>query len=137
MEVKLYQIGKVCFVLCLIVSSMALGPFARIFAQVVVVAGGAVGRAFMNAYKEAAQRGAQQASQHSSISQLISRKMNAEEAMKILELENQKTKLSAEIIQERFKLVNSANISSPYLQSKINNAKIILEEQLQKQPKDL
>ena len=111
---------------------MALGPFARVFAQFVVVAGGAVGRAVMNAYKEAAQRGAQQGG--SSLAQVLSRRMTVEEASKILEVDA-KT-VSSEKISERaghlFKQNNATAEfpGSPYIQKRVQNAQTVLLEHL-------
>ena len=113
---------------------MALGPFARVFAQFVVVAGGAVGRAVMSAYKEAAQRGAQQGG--STLSQVISRRMSVEEATKILEVDVKS--LSAEKVAERAGHLWKQNTAtgefpgSPYIQKRVQNAQTVLVEYLQK-----
>ena len=114
---------------------MALGPFARVFAQFVVVAGGAVGRAVLGAYKEAAQRGAQHGS--ATLSQVISRKMSVEEACKILELADIKS-ASAEKIAERAGHLWKQNTpvgefpGSPYIQKRVQNAETVLMQHLQK-----
>jgi len=61
------------------------GPFARILAQFVIVAGGAVARSVANAYKEAAARGAVNPAA-ASMKQAISRRMNPDEAAKIMDV---------------------------------------------------
>ncbi|KAL8424585.1 hypothetical protein Efla_003701 [Eimeria flavescens] len=66
---------------------MALGPLGRIVAQVVVVAGSAVGRAIVRAYKDAAQRGAVAGAASRSQSLSIRPRMSADEARKILGFE--------------------------------------------------
>jgi hypothetical protein len=113
---------------------MALGPFARVFAQFVVVAGGAVGRAMMNAYKEAAQRGAQQGA--STLSQVISRRMSVDEATKILEVDV-KSVTQEKVVERAGHLWNTNNPTaefpgSPYIQKRVQNAQTVLIDHLQK-----
>ena len=111
---------------------MVLGPFARVLAQVVVVAGGAIGRAVMNSFNEAAKRGAQ----HATLSQAISRKMTVEEACKILEIQlptitkDKTLERSAYLIKQNQPEADYGG--SPYLQKKIENSKIVLLEHLTK-----
>jgi hypothetical protein len=109
------------------------GPFARILAQVVIVAGGAVVRSIVNAYKEAAARGASNPAA-SSVKQAISRRMNPEEAAKILDIElNQATR---EKLAQRFETLYKANAptadfpGSPYIQRKVGNANTVLNDYL-------
>jgi hypothetical protein len=110
-----------------------MGPFARVFAQLVVAAGGAVGRAMMNAYREAAQRGAQHGA--APLQQILSRKMTVEEACKILEVD---MNCNAEKVTERARHLWSQNspkddfLGSPYIQKRVENAKTVLIEHLNK-----
>lgn len=114
------------------------GPFARILAQVVITAGGAIFRSVANAYKEAAARGASNPAA-SSVKQAISRRMNAEEAAKILDFELSAT--TREKLVERYEALSKANASSgdfpgsPYIQRKVANANTVLADYLNKLPK--
>ena len=111
------------------------GPFARILAQVVITAGAAVARSVATAYKEAAARGASNPAA-SSVKQAISRRMSAEEAAKILDVELQSA--TREKLGQRFEALYKANAStadhpgSPYIQRKVSNANTILQEYLNK-----
>eukprot|EP01066_Platyproteum_vivax_P006648 Platyproteum_vivax@DN2399_c0_g1_i1.p1 len=106
------------------------GPFARLFAQVGLVVGAAVGRAFIQAYKEAAAKGA------ANPTLSIRRKMTLEEACKILTVDTHGA--TSKAIEERATLLYELNaksedfVGSPYLQTKIVNAKTVLEEHLLK-----
>ena len=117
---------------------MALGPLARVMAQFVVVAGGAVGRAVLNAYKEAAARGAANSTSSSSaLSQAISRRMSIEEAGKILDIETKSATVEKVIHKaDHLQKVNQPLApdfsGSPYIQRKVDNAKTILLEHLHK-----
>jgi hypothetical protein len=111
------------------------GPFARILAQVVIVAGGAVVRSIVTAYKEAAARGGSNPAA-ASVKQAISRRMGAEEAAKILDVElNQATR---ERMAQRYEALYKANAAnqdfqgSPYLQRKVANAHTVLNDYLNK-----
>ncbi len=117
---------------------MAVGPLARILAQFAIVAGGAVARSVANAYKEAAARGAANPAS-SSVKQALSRRMSADEAAKILELDI--SKCEREKVLSRFKALHEANTpkgsefpGSPYVQRRVSNAYTVLSEYLQKQP---
>ncbi|KAL8271313.1 hypothetical protein Esti_004752 [Eimeria stiedai] len=113
---------------------MALGPLGRIVAQVVVVAGSAVGRAMVRAYKDAAQRGV--ASGGASPAQPLSLRprMTPDEARKILGFEagaGDKIPSREEIISrfDRLYQINApaGNFAgSPYLQKKVIIARTIL-----------
>jgi hypothetical protein len=115
---------------------MAVGPFARILAQFAVVAGGAIARSVVNAYKEAAARGASNPAS-ASVTQALKRRMTADEAARILEVE-----LGAcdkEKVLQRFKIMHEANaprgsefLGSPYIQRRVSNAHTVLMEHLQK-----
>lgn len=116
---------------------MALGPFARVFAQFVVVAGGAVARAVQNAYSEAAQRGAQQGGK--SLSQVLSRRMTTDEASKILDVDL-KTACPEKVAERAGHLWKQNNPGpdyggSPYIQKRVQNAETVLVEFLQKNPR--
>jgi len=106
---------------------MAAGPFARIISQVLVVAGGAIGRAVFQAYREAAARGAQNPNLSRALP--IRRRMLVEEARNVLDV---KPQVEAEEIIRRFEKLNELNAESEgtkgstYLQSKIAIAKDIL-----------
>ena len=65
---------------------MAFGPLARIAAQVVMVAGGAVARAVAQAYREAAKN----PEGNAAMAQLIRRRMKIDEATKILDVDASK-----------------------------------------------
>lgn len=107
------------------------GPFARILAQVVIVAGGAIARSVVNAYKEAASRGASNPAA-ASVKQAISRRMSAEEAAKILDVEA--ASLSREKLAQRFEALYKANTTSadtpgsPYIQRRVSNANTVLSD---------
>ena len=111
------------------------GPFARILAQVVIVAGGAVVRSVVNAYKEAASRGAANPAA-SSVKQAIARRMHPDEAAKILDLELNQA--SRDKISQRFDALTKANAAtpefpgSPYIQRKVANANTVLNDYLSK-----
>eukprot|EP00916_Digyalum_oweni_P011113 GHVL01018470.1.p1 GENE.GHVL01018470.1~~GHVL01018470.1.p1 ORF type:complete len:129 (+),score=20.28 GHVL01018470.1:22-387(+) len=104
------------------------GPLGRLVAQVGLVVVTAFGRAAFQAYKEAASRGSAHASRQ------LGSKMHLEEARKILGIDSKD--ISTTIVQQRFDKMHSINMTrddypgSPYLQSKIINAKTILEEHL-------
>lgn len=89
---------------------MALGPFARIVAQFVMVAGGAVTRAVRSAYKEAAKESNKGAA-------LMTRnRMRPEEARKILEVPA--GTVEEEVVQKTTKMmalneVDAKGIGSP------------------------
>ena len=110
---------------------MALGPFARVITQVVLTAGGVVGRAVGNARKEAAARGA---ANPTGLSHAISRRMSPEEASKILEVDI-KT-LTMERLMERSTHMKKINqpvddfLGSPYIQRRVENAQTVLSETL-------
>ena len=109
------------------------GPFARILAQVVIVAGGAVVRSVVNAYKEAASRGAGNPAA-ASVKNAIARRMNPEQAAKILDIELQQA--SREKVAQRFEALHKANEplaefpGSPYIQRKVANANTVLNDYL-------
>eukprot|EP00397_Hematodinium_sp_SG-2012_P056915 GEMP01070700.1.p1 GENE.GEMP01070700.1~~GEMP01070700.1.p1 ORF type:complete len:132 (+),score=28.03 GEMP01070700.1:23-418(+) len=110
---------------------MAAGPFARIIAQVVIVAGGALGRAVFQAYREAAARGAQNPNINRAMA--IRRRMHSDEARNILDV--QPIANSEEIIRrfERLHELNSPRDESPgseYLQTKVTIAKDVLLDEL-------
>lgn len=113
------------------------GPFARILAQFVIVAGGAVARSVVNAYKEAASRGASNPAA-SSVRQAISRRMSSEEAAKILEVDT--ASLSREKLAQRFDALFKANAGradspgSPYIQRRVSNANTVLSDFLSNGP---
>ncbi|KAF4659774.1 hypothetical protein FOZ61_004494 [Perkinsus olseni] len=100
---------------------MALGPFARILAQVALVAGSAIGRAFVQAFQEAAQKGATQAA-----TRTLRRQMPVEEAYKILGIDT--TATTREEIAKHYSKLYEMNAptgsaaGSPYLQQRIENA---------------
>eukprot|EP00927_Polykrikos_kofoidii_P013615 TRINITY_DN15918_c0_g1_i1.p1 TRINITY_DN15918_c0_g1~~TRINITY_DN15918_c0_g1_i1.p1 ORF type:complete len:123 (-),score=27.92 TRINITY_DN15918_c0_g1_i1:195-563(-) len=108
---------------------MALGPFARILAQVAIVAGGAIGRAALSAYKEAAAgRGGAGAA-----ARAVRRQMSSDEARKVLNFE---ADACEKTIQERFELLHKLNEQtehspgSPYLQARIVAARTVLLKEL-------
>eukprot|EP00930_Biecheleria_cincta_P080489 TRINITY_DN68779_c0_g1_i1.p1 TRINITY_DN68779_c0_g1~~TRINITY_DN68779_c0_g1_i1.p1 ORF type:complete len:137 (+),score=34.76 TRINITY_DN68779_c0_g1_i1:28-411(+) len=110
---------------------MALGPFARVIAQVAMVAGGAVGRAVMEAYKEAAAgRGAAAAAAQ----KMARRRMSLDEARKVLDAEG--SSVTAATIEERYKILHALNApsedspGSPYLQARISAARSVLLKNL-------
>lgn len=103
------------------------GPFARILAQFVIVAGGAVARSVVNAYKEAATRGAANPAA-ASVKQAISRRMSPDEAAKIMDVELKEC--TREKLIQRFETLYKANESSPYVQRKVSNARTVLLEKL-------
>jgi len=106
------------------------GPFARILAQFVITAGGAVARSIVNAYKEAAARGAANPAA-SSFKQAM--RMRPDEAAKIMDVElNQITR---EKLAQRFQILYEANKPSPYVQRKVSNANTVLGEYVSKLPK--
>jgi import inner membrane translocase subunit TIM16 len=109
------------------------GPFARILAQFVIVAGGAVARSVVNAYKEAASRGASNPAA-ASVKQAISRRMSPDEAAKIIDIELQQC--TREKLIERFETLYKANDASPYVQRKVSNARTVLMEKLLQVKKD-
>lgn len=109
---------------------MAVGPFARLIVQLGIVIGGAVTRAVIQAYKDAAQRGL-----HSGhIPKTLRRRMSIEEASRILEIDV--TKTTSEELQTRFARLHEINTpsenfsGSPYLQKKVENARIVIEEDI-------
>jgi hypothetical protein len=112
---------------------MAAGPFARILAQFVLVAGGAVVRSVMTAYKEAASRGASNPTAQS-VKTAMSRRMSPDEAAKILEIEL--AQASKEQVAQRFDALYKANqaadgyMGSPYIQRKVSNSNTVLQEYL-------
>lgn len=109
------------------------GPFARILAQFVIVAGGAVARSVVNAYKEAASRGASNPAA-ASVKQAISRRMSPDEAAKIIDIELKQC--TREKLIERFETLYKANEASPYVQRKVSNARTVLMEKLLQVKKD-
>jgi len=110
------------------------GPFARILAQFAIVAGGAIFRSVTTAYKEAASRGASNPAA-ASMKQAMGRRMHAEEAAKILDVE---LDASSEKISQRFAALVKANEAkpdfpgSPYIQNRVQNANTVLQEYLAK-----
>jgi hypothetical protein len=115
------------------------GPFARILAQVVITAGGAILRSVATAYKEAASRGAANPAA-AGVRQAISRRMNADEAAKILEIEL--SSATREKLAQRFEALHKANAQSsefpgsPYIQRKVANANTVLQDYLNKASKE-
>ncbi|PFH38031.1 putative mitochondria-associated granulocyte macrophage CSF signaling molecule [Besnoitia besnoiti] len=124
---------------------MAIGPLGRILAQFVVVAGSAVGRAFVQAYKDAAKRGALNAASAAGRQQLSLRpRMSADEARRILGLDasgSSSAPLCRQDIEARHKRLHEINApsgrfaGSPYLQKKVDIAKIILLEKIAEEKK--
>ncbi|PHJ19169.1 mitochondria-associated granulocyte macrophage csf signaling [Cystoisospora suis] len=134
---------------------MAIGPLGRIIAQFVVVAGSSIGRAVIQkryravpdyssvqAYRDAAKRGTLNASGGPGQRQPLSLRprMSTDEARRILGLEGSAspsaTPLCREEIEARHKRLYEINApsvrfaGSPYLQKKVNVAKIVLLESL-------
>ncbi|KAF4738670.1 hypothetical protein FOZ62_004297 [Perkinsus olseni] len=111
---------------------MALGPFARILAQVALVAGSAIGRAFVQAFQEAAQKGATQAA-----TRTLRRQMPVEEAYKILGIDT--TAATREEIAKHYSKLYEMNApsgsaaGSPYLQQRIENAQKVIIQHLESQ----
>ncbi|KAL8446013.1 hypothetical protein Emag_004865 [Eimeria magna] len=113
---------------------MALGPLGRIVAQVVVVAGSAVGRAIVRAYKDAAQRGAVSGGASRAQPLSLRPRMSPDEARKILGFDagpGDKIPSKEEIISrfDRLYQINApaGNFAgSPYLQKKVTIARTIL-----------
>merc|ERR1719343_115678 len=111
---------------------MGFGPFARIIAQIGIVAGGAIAKAAAEAYKEAAAgRGvAGQAAQ-----KVARRRMSVDEARNVLGVE---AGTGEKAIQERFDVLYKLNTAteesagSPYLQTKITAARNVLIDELVK-----
>ncbi|EPR63399.1 putative mitochondria-associated granulocyte macrophage CSF signaling molecule [Toxoplasma gondii TgCatPRC2] len=120
---------------------MAIGPLGRILAQFVVVAGSAVGRAVVQAYRDAAKRGAFNATGAAGRQSLTLRsRMSADEARRILGLDSSGSSsapLCRQDIEARHKRLYEINApsgtfaGSPYLQKKVNIAKVILLEKLE------
>ncbi|CBZ56177.1 putative mitochondria-associated granulocyte macrophage CSF signaling molecule [Neospora caninum Liverpool] len=118
---------------------MAIGPLGRIIAQFVVVAGSAVGRAVVQAYKDAAKRGALNAGAAGRQSLSLRPRMSADEARRILGLDtsgSSSAQLCRQDIEARHKRLYEINApsgtfaGSPYLQKKVDIAKVILLEKL-------
>ena len=111
------------------------GPFARILAQFVIVAGGAVARSVITAYKEAAARGASNPAA-AGVKQALSRRMSPDEAAKILDVEL--SSATREKLAQRFEALYKANATgadhpgSPYIQRKVANANTVLGDYLSK-----
>ncbi|CAD7928217.1 unnamed protein product [Amoebophrya sp. A120] len=105
---------------------MAWGPFVRIAAQFVMVAGSAMGKAVREAYKEAAKNPNVAAA-------VRNRRMNVDEAKNILEVPKLMEKSSivdkAEIMR-KLNAIDAKGVGSPYLQSKISIAETVLLEEL-------
>ena len=114
------------------------GPFARILAQFVIVAGGAVMRSVVTAYKEAAARGATNPAA-AGVKQALSRRMTPDDAAKILDLELPSA--TREKLAQRFESLYKANASSaefpgsPYIQRKVANANTVLNDYLNRAAK--
>mmetsp|Transcript_2240 Transcript_2240/g.3866 ORF Transcript_2240/g.3866 Transcript_2240/m.3866 type:complete len:117 (+) Transcript_2240:120-470(+) len=115
---------------------MAFGPIVRILMQVGATAGVAVGRALIQAYKEAAAGRGPAAAQR-----LVRKRMTADEAQKVLELEG--TALDEAKIQERFDVLHKLNATtdefagSPYLQARILVARqVLIDEHVAKAKKE-
>lgn len=116
---------------------MALGPLGRILAQVIVVAGSALGRAVVQAYKDAAQRGATMNAPSRSQPLSLRPRMSSDEARKILGFDagaGCKTPTKDEILlrYNRLYQINapSGNFAgSPYLQKRVAVARSILLEE--------
>ena len=112
---------------------MAVGPFARFLAQFAVVAGGAIFRSVATAYKEAAARGASNPAA-ASMKQAIARRMHADEAAKILDVDL--AQASSEKVAQRFEALYKANQPSNefpgslYIQRRVVNANTVLREYL-------
>ena len=108
---------------------MAVGPFARIFAKLLITTGGAVGRAVMNAYSEAAARGA---ANPTALTHAISRRMTVDEAAKILEVDIKAAADKIAAKADHLAKANSPNppeyLGSPYLLRKVENARTVLNE---------
>ncbi|KAL8438107.1 hypothetical protein ACSSS7_000472 [Eimeria intestinalis] len=119
---------------------MALGPLGRIVAQVVVVAGSAVGRAIVRAYKDAAQRGPVSGGASGGQPLTLRPRMTPDEARKILGFEARPgDKIpSREEIMSRFHRLYQINApagnfaGSPYLQKKVTIARTILLDEYAK-----
>mmetsp|Transcript_73405 Transcript_73405/g.203834 ORF Transcript_73405/g.203834 Transcript_73405/m.203834 type:complete len:121 (-) Transcript_73405:131-493(-) len=109
---------------------MAMGPLVRVLAQVVVVAGGAIGRAAMEAYREAA---AGRGGAAAAASKVVRRQMSGDEARKVLGTEGP---LNEALLKERFELLHKLNAQteessgSPYLQARITAAHKMLSKEL-------
>ncbi|EER07675.1 conserved hypothetical protein [Perkinsus marinus ATCC 50983] len=121
--------------LTLVVFTMALGPFARILAQVALVAGSAIGRAFVQAFQEAAQKGATQAA-----TRTLRRQMPLEEAYKILGFDaTAQNAVTRQEIAEHYKKLYDMNgptgaaAGSPYLQQRIENAQKVIIQHIESQ----
>lgn len=116
---------------------MALGPLGRILAQVIVVAGSALGRAVVQAYKDAAQRGATMSAPSRSQPLSLRPRMSSDEARKILGFDAGaacKTPTKDEIVSRYNRLYQinapSGNFAgSPYLQKRVAVARSILLEE--------
>ncbi|CAD7975839.1 unnamed protein product [Amoebophrya sp. A25] len=124
---------------------MAWGPLIRIVAQVVRVAGGAAGRAVRDAYREAAK--------NPKVATAVgNKKMSVDEATKILDVVQSFSELNAAKAGEEASLcaksiaskaetmrainqVDAKGIGSPYLQSKVSIAEVILLEELKRRAK--
>lgn len=106
---------------------MVVGPFARIIAQVGMVAGGAIGRAVVNAYRQAAS----QAAANPQARSVLFRKMHLEEARQVLDVTAAATPEEIAARAARLIEINSksgSSMGSPYLVKKITNAELVLCE---------
>ena len=108
------------------------GPFIKAVAQFAVQGFAVVGRAMITAYQQALANAKSGGGGAAAASNLVKRKMNADEALKILNIEREA--LTAESVNQMYKKHYESNDpkkgGSFYLQSKIYRAKETLEYEL-------
>lgn len=120
---------------------MAIGPLGRIVAQFFIVAASSVGRAMLQAYRDAAKKGTGEVGRTISGQRPLSlrSRMTAEEARRILGLDSTDSlrgSVSVEEVKQRHKRLYEINAptgafsGSPYLQKKVNIARMILLEDI-------
>ncbi|KAL7565091.1 hypothetical protein ACA910_005099 [Epithemia clementina (nom. ined.)] len=117
---------------------MAIGPFARIIAQVVVPLVAVLARALPAAYQQAlhnARKAGMDANTAAAASSILRRTISKQEALQILNISE--AEASMEAVQKQYEKYMAANDVSKggsfYLQSKVYRAKEMLEDYLKEQ----
>ncbi|KAL7561924.1 hypothetical protein ACA910_022484 [Epithemia clementina (nom. ined.)] len=117
---------------------MAIGPFARIIAQVVVPLVAVLARALPAAYQQAlhnARKAGMDANTAAAASSILRRTISKQEALQILNISE--AEASMEAVQKQYEKYMASNDVSKggsfYLQSKVYRAKEMLEDYLKEQ----
>ena len=112
---------------------MAIGPFARILAQVVVPVIAVLARALPAAYAQALNNAKKSGTTAETVQNALRKTVSRQEALQILNLSEQEAAASAEAVQKQYEKYMKQNevrngTGSFYLQSKVYRAHEALKE---------